>query len=81
MNTRAKNKSKHPAAPIMTSAQLAAAGIAQPQPKRHRKAPTKNQRIADLEENLRAAEELLQMVRTSFSLPFLVTAHFVHDSL
>ena len=60
MKTRAKNASKHPAAPDMTPAQLAAAGI--PQPKRPQKKPTKDQRIATLEEDLRMARELLQMV-------------------
>ena len=48
MKTRAKNKSKHPAAPIMTPRQLAAAGIPQPLT-RPRRQPTKDQRIAALE--------------------------------
>jgi len=60
MNTRAKNKSKHPAAPVMTPAQLAAAGISQQ--KRSKKKPTKDQHIAALEEDLRATRELLRMV-------------------
>ena len=52
MKTRTKNKSAHPAAPIMTPGQLAAAGI--PQPPKRRRQPTKDQRIAALEEDLRA---------------------------
>ena len=61
MNTRAKNKSKHPAAPVMTPAQLAAAGISQPQ-KRPARKQTKAQQIAALEEDLRVTQELLQVV-------------------
>ena len=67
MKTRTKNKSKHPAAPIMTPGQLAAAGI--PQPQKRKRQPTKDQRIAALEEDLRATRELLQMVRTLFFAP------------
>ena len=67
--TRAKNKSTHPAAPVMTPAQLAAAGISQPS-KKPRKKQTKDQIIAALEEDLRATRELLQTVFRSFSIPF-----------
>lgn len=63
MRTRAKNASSHPAASVMTPAQLAAAGI--PQPKRPQKKPSKDQRIAALEEDLRMARELLQTVIAS----------------
>jgi hypothetical protein len=63
MTTRRKNKLAHPAACVMTPAQLTAAGI--PQPKRKQKRPTKDQRIAALEEDLRATRELLQTVRVS----------------
>ena len=67
MNTRTKNKSKHPAAPTMTPGQLAAAGISKRQPKRYKK-QTKDQCIAALEEDLRATQELLRTV-----CAFLVT--------
>ncbi|KAF9791047.1 hypothetical protein BJ322DRAFT_1104702 [Thelephora terrestris] len=56
-NTRTKNKSKHPAAPVMTPRQLVSAGISKPRP---RKQPTKDQRIAALEDELRAMQEQLQ---------------------
>ena len=70
MKTHAKNASKHPAAPDMTPAQLAAAGI--PQPKHPQRKPTKDQRIAALEEDLRMARELLQMVSRSHPLSTLL---------
>jgi len=72
MNTRAKNKSAHPAAPIMTPAQLSAAGISQP--KRPRKKQTKDQQIAALKEDLRATQELLQTVPTP-----LITGQATHN--
>ena len=72
MKTRPKNKSKHPAAPIMTPGQLAAAGI--PQPPKQKRQPTKDQRIAALEEDLRATRELLRMVCASF-LTFVPQIH------
>ena len=62
MKTREKNKSKHPAASVMTPAQLAAAGISQPQPARPRKKLTKDQWIAALEEDLCVTRELLETV-------------------
>jgi hypothetical protein len=62
MKTRAGNKEKRPAASVMTPAQLAAAGISDPRPKKPQKKPTKDQRIAALEENLRITRELLQTV-------------------
>ena len=62
MLTRRKNKSSHPAAPVMTARQLASAGITKAQaPKK----PSQAQRIAALEEELRAAQEQLQMVATA----------------
>ena len=60
MKTRARNAAKHPAAPVMTLAQLTAASI--PQPKRPQKKLTKDQRIAALEEDLCMTRELRQMV-------------------
>ena len=62
MKTRTKNKTKHPAAPVMTPGQLAAAGL--PQPQKQPRRQTKDQRIAALEEDLRATRELLEMVFT-----------------
>ena len=74
MKTRQKNKSKHPAAPIMTPGQLAAAGIPQPL-KQPRWQPTKDQCIAALEEDLRLTRELLHVVLTPFtSLPDSLTS-------
>ena len=73
MKTRAKNKSAHPAAPVMTPAQLAAAGISQP--KRSRRQPTKDQRIAALEEDLRATRELLQVVKGYSSFVVISLIH------
>jgi len=74
MKTRAKNQSAHPAVPIMTSAQLSAAGISKSRPKRPKK-QTKNQQIAALQEDLRAAQEMLQVattpLRSSFRLLML----------
>ena len=72
MKTRTKSKSKHPAAPIMTPGQLAAAGI--PQPQKRKRQPTKDQRIAALEEDLRATRELLRMVCVPFSF-FIPQTH------
>ena len=60
MKTHAQNATKHPAAPVMTLAQLTAAGI--PQPKCPQKKLTKDQCIAALEEDLCMTRELLQMV-------------------
>ena len=62
MKTCEKNKSKHPAASVMTPAQLVAAGISQPRPARPRKKLTKDQQIAALEEDLRVTRELLETV-------------------
>jgi len=56
MKTHAKNQSWHPVAPIMTTAQLAAAGLSQPKkPKKQ----TKANHIATLKEDLHATQELL----------------------
>ena len=63
--TRAKNKSSHPAAPIMTPTQLRTAGISVPQPK---KKQTKSQRISALEEDNRIRDDLLRMVLKSSPL-------------
>jgi len=75
MKTCAKNKSKHPAAPVMTPAQLAAAGISQPQ-KCPRRKQTKDQQIAALEEDLRTTRELLQAVSTSAIFVFFRVIDF-----
>jgi hypothetical protein len=76
MNLRAKNKSAHPAASVMTPAQLTAAGI--PQKKHPRRGPTKDQRIAALEEKLRATQELLQMVFPPLLLRRLYLFTIIH---
>ena len=60
MKTHARNTTKHPTAPVMTLAQLTAAGI--PQLKHPQKKLTKDQRITALEEDLCMTRELLQMV-------------------
>lgn len=67
MNTHKKNKAKHPAAPVMTPSQLAAAGLPVPKPKA--KKQTKAQRIAALEEDLHITRELLTTVHTCPLLP------------
>jgi len=61
MKTRTKNQTAHPAVPVMTPAQLSAAGISQSQPKRPKK-QTKDQQIAALKEDLHAAQKMLQVV-------------------
>lgn len=77
--TRAKNRLKHPAAPIMTRAQLTAAGIPTPPLNKPQKKQTKDQRIAALEEDLRITRELLQTVSTSSPLQSsLFTVYFSH---
>ena len=70
MNTRAKNKTAHPAVPITTPARLLATGITKSQSKRPRKKQTKDQQIAALREDLRMAQELLQVIPTLFSFSF-----------
>ena len=70
MKTRLKNQSAHPAAPVMTPAQLKAAGIAKPQTKQSQKKPTKDQQIAALKEDIRAMHDLLQVVCTMFTFPY-----------
>lgn len=61
MNTHPKNKSAHPARPIMTPAQLSAAGIPLPKSKRPKK-QTKDQQIAALREDLRLVQEMARTV-------------------
>jgi hypothetical protein len=79
MNTRAKNKLAHPAACVMTPAQLSAAGISQPQQKRPRKKQTKDQQIAALQEDLRATQELLQTVFARLLSPFRTLTNFLQN--
>ena len=69
MNTRPKNKSKHPGFPDMTPSQRSSAGLSRtsqvhrssPKKPSARK-PTKDQQIAALESQLRTARELLTNV-------------------
>jgi hypothetical protein len=65
MKTCAKNKSKHPAAIVMTPAQLEAASISVPQQKKPPKKQTKDQRIAYLEEGARMQEAMIRTVSES----------------
>ena len=64
MNTRAKNKSKHPGIPDMTPAQLASAGLSSTPAACSRK-PTKDQQIAALKDELRTIRELISNVSRS----------------
>jgi hypothetical protein len=57
MNTHTKNKTAHPAAPIMTPAQLSAAGIFQL--KQPHKKQTKDQQITALKKDLCVMQEQL----------------------
>ena len=63
MNTRRKNKSAHPGIPDMTPSQLASAGLPLVKPTRPKptlkKLSMKDQKIADLEEELRAAQAII----------------------
>ena len=64
MNTRKKNKSRHPGIPDMTPSQLASAGLSRVQNTRRASAkkPTKDQQIATLQDELRAVRELISNV-------------------
>ena len=64
MNTRRKNKSAHPGIPDMTPSQLLLAGLSRTVNTRRLpgKKPTKDQQIAALKEELRAAQELMSSV-------------------
>ena len=64
MNTRKKNRSAHPGIPDMTPSQLRSAGVSHtPKPRRpSTRKPTKDQQIAALQDELRAAQELIQNV-------------------
>ena len=61
MVTRKKNQSTHPGVPDMTQLQLASAGLSHAQnvPRSSKKKPTKDQQIAALKKELRAAQELM----------------------
>ena len=63
MNTRRKNKSAHPGIPDMMPLQLASAGLPLVKPTRPKptlkKLSMKDQKIADLEEELRAAQAII----------------------
>jgi hypothetical protein len=72
MNTRRKNKSAHPGKPVMTPSQLSSAGL--PVPRRPKKL-TKDQQIAALKDELRAAQE---QVRNVFC--FIVLLRRTHKS-
>lgn len=73
MNTRKKNKSKHPGVPDMTPSQLLSAGLSSTLATR-RKKPTKDQQIAALKDELRAVRELISNVSNSFYLIY-ITLH------
>ena len=65
MNTRNKNKSAHPGIPDMTPSQLASANLSRgPNTRRppNMKKPTKDQQIAALKDELRAAQKLTSSV-------------------
>ena len=66
MNTRKKNKSKHPGIPDMTPSQLASAGLSRAAATR-RRGPTKDQQITSLQDELRDLRELIANV-TRFTL-------------
>ena len=80
MKTRTRNKSKHPAAPIMTPSQLFAAGISTPHSKNPKKKLTKDQRILALEEDLRLTRELLRTVTMFISLGPNLLTDFVQNN-
>ena len=80
MKTRTRNKSKHPAAPIMTPSQLSAAGISTPHSKNPKKKLTKDQRILALEEDLRLTRELLRTVTMFISLGPNLLTDFVQNN-
>ena len=63
-NTRRKNKSAHPGTPDMTSSQLASAGLSRTvkTPLPSKKKLTKDQQIAALRDELRAAQDLISTV-------------------
>jgi hypothetical protein len=62
-NTRQKNKSAHPGAPDMTPSQLLSTGLAPPpNARRVPKKLSKDQQIAALKDELRAAQELVLSV-------------------
>lgn len=64
MNTCRKNKSAHPGIPDMTPSQLASAGLSRARNagRPSNKKPTKDQQIATLRNELRAAQELISSV-------------------
>lgn len=81
MKTRQKNKSTNPGAPDMTPSQLRSAGLshttnARP-PSTTSKKPTKDQQIAALKNELRAAQELISSVNY---FPLLSSQH-AHKSV
>ena len=77
MKTCTRNKSKHPAAPIMTPSQLSTAGISTPNPK---KKLTKDQRILTLEEDLCLKRELLRTAAMFISLGPNLLTDFVQNN-
>ena len=64
MNTRRKNKAAHPGIPDMTPSQLSSAGLSRTSNTRRpsNKKLTKDQQIAALRDELRAAQELISSV-------------------
>lgn len=63
MNTRKKNQSAHPGIPDMTPSQRASAGLTKNTTRK--KKPTPTQRIAALEEELQAAQDIISRVMNS----------------
>ena len=79
MNTRQKNQSSHPGIPDMTPSQLASAGLShvrnsrRTSNKKSNKKPTKDQQIAELKDQLRAAQDLISNVSHFAPHPYLIT--------
>jgi hypothetical protein len=69
MNTRKKNKSKHPGIPDMTPSQLSSSGLSRVPPANSKKGPTKDQQIAALKDQLKSLRELISNVSRLGSNP------------
>jgi len=76
VGTRQKNKSAHPAAPMMTEAAKIKAGI--PSTRRRTKKPTKDEQIRELHARLAALEhpdEATAVSKEPLVSPFFLTLH------
>ena len=78
MNTRKKNKSKHPGIPDMTPSQLSSAGLSHA-PATRRRGPTKDQQITALKDELRDLRELISNV-TRFTLSLVCNIRLTDPS-